>query len=56
MMWCGEEKIRTARKPHRCEWCGEYIKVGERHYAWTLSEDREIRTVRKVHKWVLVPI
>jgi hypothetical protein len=33
-MWCGEEKVRTARKPHRCEWCGENVKPGERHYAW----------------------
>lgn len=44
-MWCGEEKIRTARKPHRCNWCGENIKAGERHYAWPVSEDGQIWTV-----------
>ena len=21
----------TARKPHKCEWCGEAIAVGEKH-------------------------
>lgn len=44
-MWCGEEKVRTARKPHRCNWCGEDIKARERHYAWPVSEDGQIWTV-----------
>lgn len=24
----------AARKKHRCEWCGEFILVGEEHYKW----------------------
>lgn len=30
-----EEKIRVARKQHRCEWCNEVICTGDRYVGWT---------------------
>ena len=27
----GDTSWPVARKPHRCEWCGEVIAVGEKH-------------------------
>ena len=26
-----ERKVQTARKPHKCIWCGEMVVVGERY-------------------------
>lgn len=28
-----QENVRTARKPHRCTWCGQQILPGEKYRA-----------------------
>ena len=39
-----KETSHIARKEHRCLFCGDVIKVGERYKAWTSVEGDEITT------------
>jgi len=34
-----KNKIRTARKSHKCMWCGELIPKGERYYCSTNKDE-----------------
>lgn len=39
-MFCAPPvKVRAARKPHRCTWCGEVIEVGQPYERWMSVDD-----------------
>lgn len=41
MTWTSEVTTHLARKRHRCDWCWEFIEIGERYkrYRWAASGD-----------------
>lgn len=42
----GDNTFPTARKTYRCEWCGELIKVGERHVKFSGKWEGEFQNWR----------
>lgn len=34
------ERTRVARKPHRCIWCWQAIKVGESYVEWMPGQEQ----------------
>lgn len=46
-MWCTDLKRPTARKPHRCDSCGEMIDPGTEYVKWCRFDD--CATTSKMH-------
>lgn len=38
------DTLRIARKEHRCTFCGDVIKKGERHQCWTYVDGGKVYT------------
>lgn len=38
-MFCTPSITRTARKPHRCTYCGEAINIGDKYETWRSVDD-----------------
>lgn len=39
MAFVTDKAVITARKPHRCTWCGQAIEKGEQHFMWKSVDD-----------------
>lgn len=47
MMFCSDAiLIKQSRKKHRCDWCGEEIKIGESYNKWMCAQDGSAETVK----------
>jgi predicted nucleic acid-binding Zn-ribbon protein len=40
------ETIKSARKPHRCSWCGERIEAGSSYFRWRCYDGGDASTCR----------
>lgn len=46
-MYCSDPiLIKQARVKHRCDWCGEEIKIGESYNKWMYADCGEAETVK----------
>ena len=46
-MYCSDLiLIKQARTKHRCDWCGEEIKIGESYNKWMYADGGEAETVK----------
>lgn len=48
MSWTSDvQRVKAARKPHRCYWCGERIEAGQPYLRWFSRSDGPYTT--RVH-------
>ena len=45
-VYCTPETRQKARKPHRCNWCGEAIEIGTEYARWYSIVDGDGATNR----------
>lgn len=49
-MMLGDVTTQTARKPHRCHWCGEEIEVGANYQRWLWKDGRNVLPTKAHHE------